>query len=106
MAQQMRAKILEGITVSPEGVRKYYEAIPKDSVPAVDAQEEIAQIVKLAILTPEEKKIAKDKCEELRQEVLKGADMAALAVLYSGDPGSAQKGGEYKNVKRGELWRQ
>jgi peptidyl-prolyl cis-trans isomerase SurA len=103
MAQQMRSKVLEGITISPEGVRKYYEAIPQDSIPSVDAQEEVAQIVKLAALTPEEKQIAKDKCEELRQQVIKGDDMAALAVLYSGDPGSSKNGGEYKNVRHGDF---
>lgn len=103
MAQQMRSKVLEGITISPEDVQKYYESLPPDSIPDVNAQEEVAQIVKLATLTPEEKQIAKDKCEELRQKVLNGEDMAALAVLYSGDPGSAKNGGEYKNVRKGEF---
>ena len=95
MAQQMRGKIVDGLTISPEDVRKYYEAIPKDSIPGVDAQEEIAQIVKLAALTTEEKQAAKERCEELRERVIKGEDMAALAVLYSGDPGSAKNGGVY-----------
>src|SRR6202012_816487 len=78
-------------------------SLPKDSIPAINAQEEIAQIVKLAVLTPEEKQIAKDKCEELRQRVLKGEDMATLAILYSGDPGSAKSGGVYRNVHRGDF---
>lgn len=103
LAQQMRSKILDGITISPEGVRKYYESLPKDSIPSVNAQEEIAQIVKLAVVTPEEKEAARAQCEELRQRVLKGEDMAALAVLYSGDPGSAKNGGEYNNVRKGEF---
>jgi peptidyl-prolyl cis-trans isomerase SurA len=103
MAQQMRSKILDGLTISPEGVRKYYESIPQDSIPGVNAQEEVAQITKMAILTPEEKQVAKEKCEELRERVIKGDDIAALAVLYSGDPGSAKNGGQYKNVRKGEF---
>jgi peptidyl-prolyl cis-trans isomerase SurA len=103
MAQQMRAKIIDNLTISPEEVRKYYESIPKDSIPGVNAQEEIAQIVKLPALTVEEKQVAKEKCEELRQRVLKGEDMATLAVLYSDDPGSSSKGGTYMNVRRGEF---
>jgi len=103
MAQQMRSKILDGLTISPEDVRKYYESIPPDSVPGVNAQEEIAQIVKISDVTVEEKQAAKAKCEELRDRVLKGDDMAALAVLYSGDPGSAKNGGQYKNVRKGEF---
>lgn len=103
MAQQMRSKVLDGITISPEDVRKYYEAIPKDSIPGINAQEQVAQIVKFAILTPEEKEVAKEQCEELRERVLKGEDMSTLAILYSGDPGSAKNGGEYKNVRKGEF---
>ena len=103
MAQQMRGKVVDNLTVSPEDVRKYYASIPVDSIPGVDAQEEIAQIVKMPALTKEEKAIAKQKCEDLRQQVLAGKDMATLAVLYSDDPGSASKGGTYKNVRRGEF---
>jgi len=103
MAQQMRSKVLEGLSISPEDVRKYYENIPKDSIPGINAQEEIAQIVKLASLTPEEKQAAKEHCEELRQKVIKGADMAALAVLYSGDPAAAKNQGEYVNMRKGEF---
>jgi peptidyl-prolyl cis-trans isomerase SurA len=103
MAQQMRGKVIDNLSVSPEDVRKYYEAIPKDSIPGVNAQEELAQITKMPALTTEEKQVAKSKCEELRQRVLKGDDMAPLAVLYSEDPGSSSKGGEYKNVHRAEF---
>ncbi len=103
MAQQMRGKIVENLSISPEEVRKYYESIPKDSIPGVNAQEEIAQIVKLPALTTEEKQVAKDKCESLRQRVLKGENMATLAVLYSDDPGSSNKGGVYMNVRKGEF---
>lgn len=103
MAQQMRGKVIEGLTVSPEDVRKYFEAIPKDSIPGVNAEEEIAQIVKMPAITTDEKQFAKQKDEDLRQEVLQGKDMGPLAVLYSDDPGSAPKGGVYKNVHRGEF---
>ncbi len=103
MAQQMRGRVIDNLTVSPEDVRKYYEAIPKDSIPGVNAQEEIAEIVKMPAITAEEKQIAKQKCEDLRKEVLEGKDMAPLAVLYSDDPGSAPKGGKYMNVHRAEF---
>ncbi len=103
MAQQMRSKVVDNLTVSPEDVRKYYESIPKDSIPGINAQEEIAQITKMPTLTVEEKQIAKAKCEELRERVVKGEDMAPLAILYSADPGSAPKGGVYMNVRKKEF---
>jgi len=103
MAQQMRGKVVENLSVSPEDVRKYYESIPKDSIPGINAQEEVAQITKMPVLTLEEKQVAKEKCEELRQRVVKGEDMSPLAILYSGDPGSAPKGGVYMNVRKKEF---
>ncbi|HTB06526.1 MAG TPA: peptidylprolyl isomerase [Bacteroidia bacterium] len=103
LAQQMRGKVTEGLTVSPEDVRKYFESIPADSVPFINAQVEIAQIVRMPVLNDQEKQVAKAKAEELRQRVLKGESMSTLAILYSEDPGSAKNQGEYKNMRRGEF---
>ncbi len=103
LAQQMKSKITDDITVTPEEVRKYFDAIPKDSIPFINAQVEIGEIVKMPEITDEEKAIAKKTCEDLRQRVIKGESMATLAIEYSDDPGSAKNGGEYKNIKRGEF---
>ncbi|HSY77586.1 MAG TPA: peptidylprolyl isomerase, partial [Bacteroidia bacterium] len=103
LAQQMRGKVTEGITVSPEDVRKYFESIPVDSIPFIQSQVELAEIVKKPVISAEEKALAKQKCEELRQRVLKGESMANLAILYSDDPGSGKYGGLYKDIKRREF---
>lgn len=103
LSQQMKSKITDNITVTPEEVRKYFEAIPKDSIPFINAQVEIGEIVKMPNITDEELRIAKEKCEDLRKRVIKGESMATLAIEYSDDPGSAKNGGEYKNIKRGEF---
>jgi peptidyl-prolyl cis-trans isomerase SurA len=103
LAQQMRGKVTEGITVSPEDVRKYFESIPVDSIPFIQSQVELAEIIKKPVISSDEKALAKQKCEELRQRVLKGESMANLAILYSDDPGSAKFGGLYKDIKRREF---
>ncbi len=103
LSEQMRNKIIEGITISPEEVRKYFESIPKDSVPDMNSQVEIGIITKMPIITDDEDAVAKQKCQDLRERVIKGESMATLAILYSADPGSAHNGGEYKNIKRGEF---
>jgi len=103
LAQQMRGKVTEGITVSPEEVRKYFEAIPADSIPFINSQVEIAEVVKMPIISYEEKNVAKQKIEQLHARVLKGESIGNLAILYSDDPGSAKNGGLYKGVKRGEF---
>lgn len=103
LAQQMKSKVTDNITVTPEDVRKYFESIPKDSIPFVNAQVEIGEIVKMPIITDEEDQIAKQTCEDLHNRVIKGESIATLAIEYSDDPGSAKNGGEYKNIKRGEM---
>ncbi|HEY4798053.1 MAG TPA: peptidylprolyl isomerase [Bacteroidia bacterium] len=47
---------------------------------------------------------AKKKIEMIRNEIISGKmDFAKAAIKYSQDPGSASKGGLYKNVKRGTF---
>lgn len=49
------------------------------------------------------KEEAKLLIENLRERVLKGEDMSALASQYSEDPGSAKKGGQLSPFKRGQM---
>ena len=49
------------------------------------------------------KEEAKQFIENLRERVLKGEDMSALASQYSEDPGSAKKGGQLSPFKRGQM---
>ncbi|MGZ4034222.1 MAG: peptidylprolyl isomerase [Bacteroidia bacterium] len=104
LAQQMQGKITGDMTVTPNEVREYYNSIPKDSIPFINAEVEVGQIVKKPAITAEEKKEAKEKIEGIRQRILKGdASFAAMAALYSQDPGSASKGGVYEHIQRGQF---
>lgn len=104
LEQQMQSKITEGLSVTPNEVKEYFKSIPEDSIPYINAEIEVGQIVKKPSITPEAKKAAKDKIEGLRQRVLKGeATFAAMAALYSMDPGSASKGGVYEGIQRGQF---
>ena len=101
LAQKMQAKITEEITVSPSEVRAYYNSLPKDSLPFINEEVEIGQIVKKPPVTLEAKRIAREKLQGYREQIVNGKDFAAFAALYSEDPGSASKGGEYDSLKRG-----
>ena len=104
LAQQMQGKITGDITVTPNEVREYFKNIPDDSIPFINAEVEVGQIVKKPAITPAEKKEAKDKIEGIRQRILKGeASFGAMAALYSMDPGSASKGGVYEHIQRGQF---
>ncbi|MBK0377994.1 peptidylprolyl isomerase [Mucilaginibacter segetis] len=94
IAQRMRQKITENVNTTPQDVRKYFESIPKDSIPYYNKEVEVGEIVFDPKLNKEEKEFAKKKAEDLRARVKKGEDFATLARLYSQDPGSAPEGGD------------
>lgn len=104
MAQQMQSKVAGDISVTPNEVRSYFNSLPEDSVPLLNAEVEVAQIVKKPTITPEAKKEAKTKIENIRQRIVKGeSTFPAMAALYSEDPGSASKGGLYEGIQRGQF---
>jgi peptidyl-prolyl cis-trans isomerase SurA len=93
-AQKMQQKITEKISVTPQDVKNYFNAIPKDSLPSINKEVEIAQIVFNPKLTKDEKQLYREKAEGLRERIKKGEDFGTLATLYSQDPGSAPAGGD------------
>jgi len=94
VAQKMQAKITEKVEVTPLDVRRFFEAIPKDSLPTYNTEVEVGEVVVYPKLTKQEKEVYKDKLEALRLRVKNGDSFATLARLYSQDPGSARDGGE------------
>ena len=104
LVQKMQAKITEGISVSPSEIKAFYDAIPKDSIPFINAEVEVGHIVKVPAVNPELKKYAKEKLESIRQDIISGKkDFSTSAISYSMDPGSAMNGGLYKEIQRGSF---
>ena len=103
LVQTMQSKVSKDITATPNDVRSYFESIPSDSLPYIDAEMEIAQIVRNPPVSAEEKKEVRAKLEEFRTKILAGEDFAVYAALYSQDQGSAKKGGELGMFERGSM---
>jgi len=103
LANQMQTKIVTDIQVSPNDVRKFFKTIPKDSIPEVNPEYEIAHIVIKPPIEIKQKLELKKQLEDLRQRIIKGESFAKLAVLYSEDMASAKKGGELGFVSRNDL---
>jgi len=99
LSQRMQQKITGDIKVTPAEVRAYFNKIPKDSLPRINAEVELGRIMKRPEVSKEQKDAAKAKAEELRQRVLGGEGFRALAILYSEDPGSSKKGGDLAKIK-------
>lgn len=93
VAQRMRAKITENVGITPLEVKRYFEAIPKDSLEYYNAEVEVGEIVMYPELTKKEKEAFRDRAEALRLRIKGGEDFATLARLYSEDTGSALEGG-------------
>lgn len=101
--QRMQAKITENVKVSPQQVKEFYKEIPKDSLPLIESELEISQIVIYPEIKDAQIKKIKDDLKEYKQRVEKGEDFTVLASLYSDDLGSAENGGELGWVRRGDL---
>ena len=103
IAQKMQQKITSNVNTTPADVERFYKAIPKDSLPSFNKEVEVGEIVFNPKLTKIEKEPYRLKAEELRKRIVGGEDFAALASLYSQDPGSAPQGGDLGFNERGTF---
>lgn len=103
LAQRMQATITEEVEITPSEVRKFYKGIPEDSLPLINTEVELQQIVFFPKVTEEARQAAIDQLNGFRERVASGSSFSTLAVLYSEDPGSAKNGGEYTGIQRGQF---
>ena len=104
LQEQVQAKIMENVAVTPKEVKDFFRDIPKDSLPTIDPTFEIVQIVKRPPVSIDEKLQVKDRLYQIRKRILDGeSSFSTMAVLYSEDPGSARQGGELGLTGRG-VW--
>jgi len=103
LIQQMQQTVIGDVKVSPVEVREFFASIPKDSLPYINSQAQIAQIVKMPPISKEEEDAIKAKLRDFKKRVQNGEDFGTLAYLYSQDPGSAELNGELGMMNRNEL---
>jgi peptidyl-prolyl cis-trans isomerase SurA len=105
MAQGMRAKIVDGIKITPTEVKEYYDKIPKDSLLYYESELQIGQIVVYPKASRDIELLAIEELNEYKQEVESGKrKFETLASLYSDDPGSKDKGGMYQVNRLEKQW--
>ena len=102
--QKMKRKLVEGISVTPADVRRYFANLPQDSLPYVPTEVEVQIVTMTPRIDPEEINRVKDELRDYTDRVTKGeTSFQALARLYSEDPGSARQGGELGLMGRATL---
>lgn len=104
MVDEVQQGIVKDLKVTPSEVRAFFNALPEDSIPMLETEYEILQIVKEPAISKEELDATRDRLKSLRDRIMKGENFSTLAVLYSEDPGSSKKGGEIGLTGRGQLY--
>jgi peptidyl-prolyl cis-trans isomerase SurA len=101
-AERMQAQIMQNVKVTPQEIDKFYNDIPKDSLPPFPATVEMGQIVIKPKVDPEIDLLAKEKMEGIRKEIVEnGKSFEVMAGIYSMD-GTKDNGGEL-NINRKEF---
>ena len=103
ITRKMQDKITGDVKVTPKEVRRFYEAIPKDSLPYLPSEVEIGQIVRMAKTTRAQKDELYKRLLDYKKRVENGEKFEDLAKLYSEDLGSGKRGGDLGFAKRGQM---
>lgn len=104
LTQNMQQHIVEKVTITPEEVRSFFNEIPKDQLPTVGDEVEIAEIVIKPEISKEQKQKVIDRLKEMKQDVLvNGASFFSKAVLFTDDRASASNGGFYSINKKTQF---
>lgn len=97
LAGAMRNKVIENVKITPNEVKQYFDAIPRDSLVYYESEVEIGQIISYPKASKEAEDYAVEQLNEYRKDIESGKrDFRSVAALYSEDPGSKDKGGQYE----------
>jgi peptidyl-prolyl cis-trans isomerase SurA len=103
VTRKMQDKITGDVKVTPKEVRRFFEGIPKDSLPYLPSEVEIGQVVRYAKTTKAQKDELYKRLLDYKKRVENGEKFEDLAKLYSEDLGSGKRGGDLGFAKRGQM---
>lgn len=91
---QVQNNLVSKVKPTPSQVRRYFDALPVDSIPFVPAQVEVEIITLNPVIQRQEIDDIKERLRSYAERVNNGtAEFSTLAIMYSED-GSATMGGE------------
>jgi peptidyl-prolyl cis-trans isomerase SurA len=104
LVQTMQQRITANVRITPRDVQRFYNKIPADSIPFINAEVEYAVLLRMPKPSEEEERRTRRRAQELRDGVVDGGkDFCTMAMLYSEDPGSAKNCGELGMVPTGVM---
>ncbi|WP_417200188.1 peptidylprolyl isomerase [Bizionia sp.] len=96
LASEMQKKILDGIEITPEETRQFFNQIPKDERPTFGTELKVSQIVIEPKISEVENQRVINQLKEFKADVIEnGANFRSKVVLYSDDKASIPQGGMY-----------
>ena len=102
--RQVQQSLTKEIKATPNDVRRYFESLDKDSVPAVPLQVEVQIMTLNPVIPRQEIEDVKARLRDFSESVTSGqSSFSMLAILYSEDKGSSTRGGELGFVGRASL---
>ncbi|MBI2258467.1 MAG: peptidylprolyl isomerase [Flavobacteriia bacterium] len=102
LADETERTLLSSVSVSPKEIEKFFDKIPKDSLPLISSQLSFQQIVVFPQITEQDKQLAVKKLNDIREDIISGKSFETQARIHSQDPGSSQQGG-YIEASRGMM---
>ena len=103
LVQKIQEGISKNIKVTPNEVKRFFNEIPKDSLPFFSTEVEVGQIIRFSQVSRKSKQVARQKLEDLKARIQNGEDFSFLARAYSQDPGSAKEGGSLGFWAKGAM---
>ena len=102
--QRIQGQLIQDVTITPKEVVAYFEKIPQDSLPFLNAEVEIGEIIMKTMISEENKEAARTKLEKIKTRItVEGESFEELASIFSDDLGSARSGGDLGWQKRGTF---
>ena len=100
----MQQHIVSNVRISPQDVKRFYDKMPKDSIPNIPEMVEVQIIGLYPEITAAEEERIKSQLRDFREKIESGEyQFSTLAILYSEDRGSALQGGELGFMTKGKL---
>ena len=93
--QQVQYNLTKKVKATPAEVRRYYNSLPKDSLPFIPREVEVQIITINPVIPQQEIDEVKARLRRYAQQITNGeAEFSTLAILYSEDKSTAVYGGE------------
>ncbi len=100
--QEQENSVVSDVVVTPKEVRKFFNNIPKDSLPLYSTEYEIGMIIKKPEVDDDVIQNLKDQLRSIRERIINGESFEIAATLNSDGP-SASNGGNLGFNKRGTM---